>query len=301
MTAATDPGPATTAPSLGKPGPAPVRLIRAELLKIRTTNAWWLFAIGALVLTGLTFLINMFQATIVFDNEAEITEGMNEQDAEMVAAQSDVVFQAANLYTSGQFLCLIVVMVLGIMVVTNEFHHQTATATFLTTPHRTAVILAKVVTAALLGAVVWALSTALNIPITALFLQSRNVDLMLTNPDVVRAILLNLAAYVLWAIFGVGIGVLLRSQIVATITGILLYLAGFIGGLIIFSALANQFNADWILEWQVIVPSIASQLMVSGTDLPGNPPQWVGAAVLVGWTVVAGGLGVMITRRRDVS
>ena len=35
---------------------------------------------------------------------------------------------------------------------TNEFFHQTATTTFLTTPHRTAVILAKLVAAIVLGA-----------------------------------------------------------------------------------------------------------------------------------------------------
>ena len=34
-------------------------------------------------------------------------------------------------------------VILGALIVTNEFYHQTATTTFLTTPHRTAVILAQ--------------------------------------------------------------------------------------------------------------------------------------------------------------
>jgi ABC-type transport system involved in multi-copper enzyme maturation permease subunit len=288
-------------PSLGTPGPAVLRLVRSELLKIRTTNAWWIFALGVLVLTGLTFLINMLQAMFFFDSAEELTEDVSEQEAAEILAQTDVVFQAANLYTSGQLLVLIIVLVVGILVVTNEFYHQTATSTFLTVPHRTAVVMAKVVTATLLGAFYWVLSTALNIPLTALFLQARGLDTHLTNPDVVRAILLNLLAYVLWAILGVGFGVLLRSQIAATITGILLYLGGYIGAVIIFNVLANWLDADWILEWQVIVPSIASQLMVAGTELPGSPPQWLGAAVLVGWALVAGTIGVLITRRRDIS
>ena len=47
---------------------------------------------------------------------------------------------AANIFTSGQLLNLMFIVVLGALMVTNEFFHQTATATFLTTPHRTRVI-----------------------------------------------------------------------------------------------------------------------------------------------------------------
>ena len=42
----------------------------------------------------------------------------------------------------------------------------------------------------------------------------------LQDAGVLRAYALNLLAYVLWAIFGVGFGTLLRSQIAATVTGI---------------------------------------------------------------------------------
>lgn len=291
----------TAPPAVARTAPAPLRLIRAELLKVRTTHAWWVFALSAFVLCALTFLINMLQAMFLLDEADQLVEGMSEEEAAEFLAQTDVVVQAANLYTSGQFLVLIVVLVVGIMLVTNEFHHQTVTTTFLTTPHRTAVILAKVVTAVILGVFYWALTTAFDIPATALFLGARGLDSHLTDPAVVQAIMLNLLAYVLWAIFGVGFGVLLRSQIGATITGIILYLAGFIGAVIVFNVLADQMDARWLLEWQVIVPSIASQLMVTGTELPGNPPQWVGAVVLLSWTVVSGTIGVFITRRRDIS
>ena len=51
----------------------------------------------------------------------------------------------------------------------------------------------------------------------------------------------------------------------------------------------------------MLVPSIASQLMISGTELPGSPPQWVGAVVLIGYAVVAGAVGTLIIRTRDIS
>jgi ABC-2 type transport system permease protein len=41
--------------------------------------------------------------------------------------------------------------------------------------------------------------------------------------------------------------------------------------------------------------------MVSGTNLPGQPQFWVGAVVLIAWTVVYGVIGTLITRTRDIS
>ena len=51
----------------------------------------------------------------------------------------------------------------------------------------------------------------------------------------------------------------------------------------------------------VVVPTTASQLMISGTELPGNPPRWVGAVVLVGYAALLGLIGTLLTKRRDIS
>jgi ABC-2 type transport system permease protein len=275
-----------------------INLVRGEFFKIRTTRAWWLFALGALGLLVLAFAYNALFAHVLFD---ETTEGMAGDEVATFEAQSSSVYQAANLLTSGQFFGLLFVMLLGILVVTNEFHHQTATTTFLTTPHRTLVILAKLVTAALCGAGLWLVSTVINIPATMVFLGTEHVSNHLGESSITRAILLNLLAYTLWGILGVGFGVLIRSQIGATVTAVVLYLIGTTVASIVFAVLSNGLGWDWIDKLQVIVPSIASSLMISGTQLPGNPPQWSGAAVLIGYAVVTGAIGTMIIRRRDIS
>jgi hypothetical protein len=278
-----------------------MRLVRSELVKIRTTNTWWLFAGGAFLMLVLAFLYNMLFANFALDNPDTSTEGLSPDQAEQVVAQSDVVFQAANLYTSGQFFGLLFVMLLGIILVTNEFYHQTATTTFLTAPHRTAVVLAKLVVATLLGAAFWLVTTALTIPATMVFLASKGVDNHFGDWAITRALLLNLLAYTLWGIFGVGFGVLIRSQIGATITAVVLYLLGTTAASILFAVLQDRFDAEWIGELQVLVPSIASSLMITGTELPGSPPQWVGAVVLIGYAVVTGTVGSLIMRTRDIS
>ncbi|WP_319459523.1 ABC transporter permease subunit [Micromonospora sp. RTP1Z1] len=277
-----------------------MNLVRSELLKIRTTNTWWLFGIGALVTLAGAFLVNALNANLSLTGGQDL-EGVPADQAEQIRAAASEVYQSANLFTSGQYFGLLFVLLLGIIVVTNEFYHQTATTTFLTTPQRTRVVTAKLVTAALFGALFWLVTTLLTIPATLIYFNVQGWDAHFGSWDVTRAILLNLLAYVLWGIFGVGFGVLIRSQIGATITAVVLYLVGTTAANLVFFLLQQWLEWDWISKLAVIVPSTASTLMISGTELPGNPPQWVGAAVLIGYAVVTGAIGTMIMRRRDIA
>ncbi|MEV0805830.1 ABC transporter permease [Micromonospora sp. NPDC050200] len=277
-----------------------MNLVRSELLKIRTTNTWWLFGLGALVTLALAFLVNAVNAVMYLSGPQDL-EGVPAEQAEQLRASANEVYQAANLFTSGQYFGLLFVLLLGIIVVTNEFYHQTATTTFLTTPHRTVVVTAKLVTSALIGAFFWLVTTVLTVPATLIFFAVKGWDAHLGDWDITRAILLNLLAYLLWGVFGVGFGVLIRSQIGATITAVVLYLVGTTAANVVFFLLQQWLEWDWIGKLAVIVPSTASSLMISGTELPGNPPQWVGAAVLIAYAVVTSTAGSLIMRRRDIA
>ncbi|RGC70511.1 ABC-2 family transporter protein [Micromonospora sp. MW-13] len=274
-----------------------MNLVRSELLKIRTTSTWWIFGLISLPLWALTLLINWLQTdALASGNFGDVPP----EQAEQIQAVQAVDNLAANVYTNGQFFGLLIVMLLGIIVVTSEFFHQTVTTTFLTVPHRTAVMVAKLVAAAVLAMLFWLVTTVLNLMFGALILNSVDVGAQLGNDAVWRALGLNAVAYLLWSVLGVGIGVLIRSQIGATVTGILLYLGGSIGAVAVLSILASRYG-EWINKLQVVVPSLASSLMVSGTEIPGNPPRWAGAAVLIGYAVVAGLIGALTMRRRDIS
>jgi ABC-2 type transport system permease protein len=275
-----------------------MNLIRAELLKIRTTNTWWVFLLITLPLWGLTLMFNGFQTAFLLDPGS--TEGMSPEDAEQIIAASDPANVAANLYTNGQFFGVAIVMLLGAIVVTNEYFHQTVTTTFLTTPHRTRVVLAKLFAASVFGLVLWAITTAANMPAGALIMGANEQASHMGDGTVWRAIALNGLAYLLWAIFGVGFGVLIRSQIGATLTLSIGYVIGTMGASLVFFLLA-EYVAEWFSKLQVLVPTTASALMISGTELPGNPPRWVGAAVLIGYAVVTGVVGTLIMKRRDIS
>ena len=149
----------------------------------------------------------------------------------------------------------------------------------------------------------WLVSTALSLITGVLFLHSQGYASQLGHAGVDRALLLNLAAYAIWAVFGIGMGALIRSQLGATVTATVLYLAGAAAAGSVFELLNTYvIKHDWILTAQVIVPAVASTVMISPTKtFPESPAQWVGAAVLVGYGIAMGALGISILRRRDIA
>ena len=301
-------------PHVGIPG---LRLVRSEFRKIRTTNAWWLFGIASLVITGLTLWINLARAAsdIAFARTAALAPKFPPGASPDQVAEAQAQFarahdlhqvsinSAGSIFTSGQFFGLVLVMLLGILVITNEFQYQTATATFLTTPHRTRVVFGKLAAAIGLGFLFWLVSQAISLTAGLIFFNNVDLTNSLGEWAVQRAMLFNLAAYLLWAVFGFGLGTLIRSQIGSVVTGMIIYLVGYIGAIGVFILIRTYIiHRDGVLTAAVSMPSIATQVMISPDKLyEQSPPWWVGALVMIGWSVLAGLVGILLTRRRDIS
>jgi ABC-type transport system involved in multi-copper enzyme maturation permease subunit len=275
-----------------------MRLLNAELFKLRTTSIWWIMGLILIPLYALSLGFNWLSSHALINGQAD--GGGNASAQAQVDAVSQPINIATNLYTTGQYMGVLIVLLLCAIIVTSEFFHLTATTTFLVTPRREAVIMAKLGAGMIVGLVVWALTTALNLVLVPLIMDALNVPGQLGEPAVWRAIGLNLLAFLLWAVLGVGLGVLIRSQLAATLILAIMYTVGAAVVGVIFTLL-SQNVAEWIGKLEVLVPTTASELMLSGTELPGNPPRWVGAAVLIGYAVVAGVVGTLITKRRDIS
>ncbi len=269
-------------------------LLRSERIKMLSTNTWWLFSIGVLVTTGLAILVNIGMA------DGDLTS------PHTVATPHAVAAEAANIFTSGQYFGGLFVMLLGILLITNEYYHQTATMTFLATPRRTYVIVGKFVTAVLVAAIVWVVTTALDIAFGSIFFAQTGFDSHLGDWSVQRAIAINLLMFALWGVFGIGIGALLRSQIGATVTATLLYTIGTYAALVVFAVIRRfVFETDAVFRGMVIVPSIAAQVAEGSKDItmPSDqiPAWWVGVLVMLGYGAVTAVIGTLILRRRDVS
>jgi ABC-2 type transport system permease protein len=296
-----------------------IGLIRSELMKIRTTNVWWLFGIGILLFTGVALLLWVITGDQQLNEarnagefvppppEANVPPDEVEQMRQQWAFSHDMTrvlhSVASQIYTAGQFFGVLFVLLLGAILFTNEGFHQTATATFLTTPQRTKVIAAKFVTATLAAGFFWVLTTAINAGVGALFFNSKGYPSQLGEWPVTRAILMNGLAYGLWGVLGVALGVLIRNQIGTIVTAAVAYIIGSQAVFLVFN-LIHEFwiKEDWVLKAMVLWPSVASLVMVSPERVyPESPVWWVGALVLVGYGLVFGTAGALITRGRDIS
>src|SRR6202522_2602023 len=285
----------------GDTGTTPVRLLRAEFMKIRTTSTGWLFLTGFIMFTVLALTINGFGSHYQLHPQQGLASGAQAlAQAAQARSPAGVATMAASMMTSGQRVGVLFALLLGVLIVTSEFANQTAGVTFVPVPRGTPVITAKGAAAACCGALFWLVGTVLAAVATPLFLYSQHVSTSLTGWGVDRSVLLNLVGFVAWGVFGLGLGAVLRNQMAGVIAAIVVY-AGSFGAESLFILLYNLLHQNWLLGAPVIAPALAYTVMImSGQAFPDAPAGWVGAVIMIGYTAALVAGGIALTKRRDV-
>lgn len=281
-----------------------MKLVRAELLKIRTTSLWWIFALLMLASWGLALWV--LYGRWAFAGPAGT--GVTQDGSPQTWSAADQTAIAVDFSTAGQFMGLLLAALLGAILVTNEFQQQTATQTFVVTPRRASVVGAKFV-AATIGAVgLWALTTLGNVLVAPSLMHIVRVDTGLSTPGVAKAIAMNLVGFLCWAIIGAGAGALIRSQLGVAISLTAAYAVGALGASELFSTLAKSIGA-WVGKLEILVPTTATNVLVTGQhwgsaageSTLGHPTRLTAALVLAGYATITGLIGTAIIRRRDVN
>src|SRR6202042_236017 len=126
--------------------------------------------------------------------------------------------------------------VLGVLVASGEFRHSSATLTYLATPDRTRVLLAKMPAAALTGAVFGLVAAAVSTGLGLAFIAGRGDAIVLGISGMLGHAAGAMFGAALLAMIGVGLGSLIRSQLVGII-------AIFIWALVIESILGGLFTS----------------------------------------------------------
>ncbi|GAB3439300.1 hypothetical protein [Actinophytocola sediminis] len=252
-----------------------IRLIRGEARKLFTTKLWLWMTLGALAMTAM-----FFGFTIAFDG----AEGNPQPPLSTPEGQRNLFGSASG---AG-----VLALILGIIAVTGEFRHQTVTPTFLATPHRGRVVIAKLLTYALAGiaygAVVLLFAIALALP----WLAAKDIDVSLSANGIPGALAGTVAGIAVYAVLGVGIGALVRNQI-AAIVGSLVYL------FVLESFVAAL---PTIRDYYKFFPGGANAAL-TGTSQPGVDllAPWQGGVLLVAYGLVFAIAGTRLAVRRDVS
>jgi ABC-2 type transport system permease protein len=253
-------------------GAAIPRLVRAEWTKLLTTRVWIGLLLGSCLLVGGFATLFTAFAGNADSGISPVGTPDYEQVALAVSANATILF-----------------VVLGIIGTTQEYRHRTATPTFLASPHRGRVVIAKLVAYALAAIPMALVVIAVDVLVVSVYAGAKGAAPSLSG-DNLRVLGGAWAALVIYTVIGVGVGALLRNQ-VGAIVGVLVYL--FVVEGIISSIPATQGAYKWL-------PGGALEAMTAtfnGTDLLS---AWQGALVLLGYGIVAAVLGTVLAVRRDV-
>jgi ABC-2 type transport system permease protein len=183
--------------------------IRSEWLKLRTTAVPWVLGGIALVVTALLVLVYF-----VSHNGSGGGNGGNGTFG--IPNYPHTTQQLRNLLGAG-FTGYLFALLLGTLIVTTEFRHKTVTTSFLVTPRRPRFVGAKLVTAAILGAVlavVLLIGTLVGGGLTVAAQGGSFSSLARQIPAVAPGMIL---VFALFAILGVGVGSVLTNQVAAII------------------------------------------------------------------------------------
>jgi ABC-2 type transport system permease protein len=169
-------------------------LLRAELIKLRTTRTF-------VVLTAATLAISLLVVVLTTTIQDEWTED-----------------DARDLFTS-DFTGLFILL-LGVMGMAGEWRHRTITSTVLAAPRRLRLLSAKTISYAVAGIAISLIVTVTIMAIGTLILSARDLPTAGLG-DLADVLWRNLVVAAYLGAFGVCIGGLIRNQIVA-IVGLLL-------------------------------------------------------------------------------
>ena len=180
-------------------------------------------------------------------------------------------------------------LILGIIGMTQEYRHRTATPTFLTEPRRWHVVVAKLVAYALVAVPLAVVVLGVNGVVGGIYAGARGGAPSL-SADNLEVLATSGLALVIYALIGVGIGALVKNQVGAIVGG-LVYL--FVVEGLIRSIPATSGAYKWM-------PGGATEAMTATFQGPDLLGAWQGGLLLVGYGLLAALLGTLLAVRRDV-
>jgi ABC-2 type transport system permease protein len=247
------------------------RAIAAEFFKLRTTRTAWGVILGSLALVVIISLI----AALAGDFSGA---GSDEPPGEDLMEISGLV--------------QIFALILGILSVSTEFRHGTITPSLLAVPDRTRLVLAKLVTALVAGALLGLVASALCAAIVLPILSSRDIATGTDSAEVLKLIAGNTAASALYTGIGIGLGALIRNQVGAII--------GALGWIFLIEPLLTLIPGfeDFIARW---FPTGAANALAGTATNSDAFSQVPAGLVLLVYTALFVAAGLFVLRGRDVS
>lgn len=244
-----------------------IAAIRSELVKLTTTRSPWL------VLAGVPF-IAIIGVT-----------GLAIQSSELDAAEMQSL-AVGHLGLGAMFS-----LVFGAFAVAGEYRNRTITDTYLSTPRRFPVMVAKFVVYLVLGGMAGLVGAAAAFGAVAVWWSAKGVSFDAGDADMWSTLVGGSVANALYAAIGVGVGALIRN-LTASIVALLAWLTlveGIVGQLV---------GAD-LAKWLPFTAGRALGLDSAGTAELLTRPE--GGIVVAAYAVVFALVAMFTTLKRDVT
>lgn len=248
------------------------RLIRAEFVKLRTTQVWFWMLMAAVAVVVL-FVVGQIAPS---------------DSARTPDAAIDVFTVAGT--------CYIVVFVLGVLGVTTEFRYQTITPTLLITPSRRTLMTAKMLAYLLIGALYALVCTVVMVALALPWFAALGVHVDLMSHDILRAIGSVFLVVALFGIIGLGFGGLVRNQVVAVSVGVIFLL-------VLNNVLVAIPGVRAIYPYTPNGAVSAIFAIHAPRDVNGVAllPAWGGILMLLAYAIVPAVLATALTLTRDIT
>jgi ABC-type transport system involved in multi-copper enzyme maturation permease subunit len=243
------------------------RLVRAELLKVRTTRL--LIWLGLLIL-GLEVLVIALH--VAKNSPAELAQRSNQRDVVLIAGISALIS-----------------LILGIVASAGEFANGTIGHTLLVAPVRERVAAAKLGAAALAGAGLALGACLVAWLLAALLLKARSVPVHLGSGSSLRLAAGIVLASAIAGALGVGFGLLLGRQTAAIVIALVWLLVG--EPLLLGIVNVDRYGPGRAIASVVEAGNQGSELLSFGAGL--------GVALV--YVAVAGVLGTLSLSRSDIT
>lgn len=238
-----------------------MRLLRSELLKLRTVRTTWTMLGIGLAVEAL--FAGLYVGLVPLADVGPIDEVL-----------------------TGTGLLMLMLLVLGVLSITTEFRHGTASTTFLAEPRRYPVMVAKLGAVLLTGVLAGLAYVTVNGGLALPLFESREGSLP-PSGDIVSVYAGVVASFVLLGAFGLGVGAVVRNQVGAIIAAFAFFF--------VLSTLPELLPGD-------IGDYFPAQAIGSLHGLPEEGlGQLAGGLVLAAWAAGLVLVGTLLIRRRDLN
>lgn len=237
------------------------KLVAAEVRKLSTTRSFYLLLAGVVVLALVSVV-----------------------DPERSAATFAKPFHEQTFVFFTSLLTRILVLVMGIRAITDELRYGTIVSTLVVSPRRGRLMAAKGVTVSLAGALL-AVTGWVAMVAAASALAAMDGTTLSLGAGAWRSLAGTAVAGVTWALVGLGLGAIVRNQLVATV-----------GGLVWLMGLEDAVRG-WLGDVAMYLPGQSGLALTIGSS---GRALAVGAATMAAYALAATLAGAA-AMRRDVN